>query len=93
MTTDWKRRSRSIRKERKNFKGRLRQENKHLCTNIAFVDDISRDEAKERILGYFEGHAETIYPSELSEWLCIDYELVWSILKELESEGKISSDN
>ena len=89
MTTDWKRRSRSIRKERKNHKAQLRRENKELATDIVIIDDLTKEEARMRIIEYFEYDDTPIYPSELSEWLHIDYELTWAILKELQREGYI----
>lgn len=56
--------------------------------DIIIIDEISQGEARKRIVDYLEEH-DLVYPSELSENLHIDYDLVWEIIGELDEEGII----
>jgi predicted transcriptional regulator len=48
---------------------------------------MNKSQAREEIISLFNYIEEDIYPSEISEKLGIDYELVWEIIKELSEEG------
>ena len=58
---------------------------------IIVIEEITKKEAKEKVKNFFETFDGDIYPSELSEKLHIDYELVWEVLKELEGEGLVET--
>lgn len=60
--------------------------------SIIYIKQMTKEDAKEKIKDYFDEHSqEDIFPSELSEKLCVDYELVWEIIKELVEEGNIET--
>ena len=56
---------------------------------IAVFEEISREEAKERIFECLSEIDEKIYPSEIAERLHINYELCVEVIEELLKEGKI----
>jgi lipoate-protein ligase A len=57
---------------------------------IIDLRDIPRDQAKEEIKEYFEAHhGENLYSHDITKALCIDIEMVDSILQEMEKEGQI----
>jgi hypothetical protein len=60
-------------------------------TPIVVIEEMSKEEAKLKVKKFFEENGEDIYPSELSERLHIDYELIWEILRELEESGDVES--
>ena len=54
------------------------------------IDDLTKDEARNRIIRYFELHSPNkVYPSDILEYLKIDFRLGMEIIEELEKEGKI----
>lgn len=61
------------------------------ATAVVIIEEISRDEAKDRIITYFNENGNDIYPSDISEKLHIDYDLLWEIINELEEEGFIQT--
>jgi len=59
---------------------------------VIYIEQMSRDDAKEKIRTYFnDNEDEDVYPSDLSEKLHIDYQLVWDIIKELKEEEFIET--
>lgn len=58
---------------------------------IIVIEEMSENKAREKIKMFFNDFNGDIYPSELSEKLRIDYELVWKILKELEDADEIET--
>lgn len=57
---------------------------------IIHLRDITRDQAKEEMKEYFESHhGENLYSHDITKALCIDIEMVDSILEEMEKEGQI----
>lgn len=60
-------------------------------TAVVIIEELTKDEAKERIINYFDENEKDVYPSDLSEKLHIDYDLVWEIVNELEEEGVIET--
>lgn len=60
--------------------------------NIIYIEQMSRSDAKSKIISYFDANEdEEVYPSEISENLHIDYDLVWEIVSELKDEGFIET--
>jgi hypothetical protein len=55
---------------------------------VVNIRNISKEDAKKEIIELLET-GKTFYPSEISEGLEIDYEMVWEILKEFDEEAKI----
>jgi hypothetical protein len=56
------------------------------------VRTLSDKDAKKEIKKFFEANdGETLYPSDVSEVLNLDYEFVERIVWELENEGKIAT--
>ena len=56
--------------------------------NIIRIKEYSEEEAYDLISEYLKVH-KTVYPSELSHYLQMDYELVCQIIKELEGEKRV----
>lgn len=55
------------------------------------VREISRAQAIKEIKSYFEQHdGETLFPSDLSEALDLDYDLVVELIDKLETKGQIA---
>lgn len=57
---------------------------------IAELRAISKTQAKKEIITYLDAHDQA-YPSEIGDALGIDYDLVWTILKELKKAGEVQS--
>jgi hypothetical protein len=58
----------------------------------AATRDIPDEDAKKEIKEYFEEyHGETIYPSEISDTLHLDYDLVIRLIQELCDAGEIAA--
>ena len=53
------------------------------------IEEVSRDEAKEKISDFLDKISKQIYPSKIAEQLRIDYELCVEIIEELLEEEKI----
>lgn len=49
---------------------------------------VSKNVAKKEILGYMKRHKEA-YASDISEELCLDIDVVFSIMKELRDKGVV----
>jgi ribosomal protein S25 len=60
-------------------------------TEDVIIEELTKDEARERIINYFDENERDVYPSDLSEKLHINYDLVWEIVNELEEEGVIET--
>jgi len=52
------------------------------------VRDVTRDKAKQEIIEYLKAHRHT-YPSDISDDLKIDYDLVLEVMAELKREGRV----
>jgi hypothetical protein len=66
------------------------QLNKEQVENkVIIIEEISREEAKTRIIQFFKENDGDFYPSDITQKLHIDYDMVWDILGELENEGMI----
>lgn len=50
--------------------------------------DVDYKTAKKEVSGYFQSRGEA-YPSDASEDLELDYDLVWEITEELRREGRL----
>ena len=61
----------------------------HNDTKVIVIEEISKEEAKEKIKKFFAENKGDFYPSDITEKLHIDYDMVWDILEELEKEGII----
>ena len=58
--------------------------------NFLEIREIPREQAKEEVRAFFKAHhGEAIYPSDVMEALCLDYDLVYEICEELEKEGMV----
>ena len=55
---------------------------------VVKVRDITYDEAKKEVLGYYRSYKEA-YPHEVAEDLELDYDLVWRITEELKEEKRL----
>jgi predicted transcriptional regulator len=64
--------------------------NSHKVKTI-YIRDLTKEEAKEDICKFFKGFDGDVYPSEISEKLGIEYDLVWEIIKEMVEAGIIES--
>lgn len=53
-----------------------------------FGDYIVSAERRKEVSGYFQSRGEA-YPSDASEDLELDYDLVWEITEELRREGRL----
>jgi len=58
-------------------------------TKVIVIEEISKKEAKDKIKKFFAENEGDFYPSDITERLHIDYDMVWDILEELEEEGII----
>lgn len=59
-------------------------------SNSIIIDDLTKEEAKDKIIKYFELHSpNVVYPSDILEYLKIDFELGMDIIDELKRESKI----
>ncbi len=58
---------------------------------IIVLQEISREEAKKRIVRLINGldKNEQIYPDEIADKLSIDFQIVMDVLAELEKNGKV----
>jgi hypothetical protein len=52
--------------------------------------DVDYETAKKEVMGYFQGRGEA-YPSEIEEYLELDYKLICQIVDELKSEGRLEA--
>ncbi len=57
--------------------------------DILIYRDISKDKAREEISAFLETAGVEMYPSDISEKLKIDYDLVTEILDDLRAQGKV----
>lgn len=55
---------------------------------VVKVRDISYEEAKKEVLGYYKSYKEA-YPHEVADDLELDYDLVWAITEELQEEKSL----
>ena len=54
--------------------------------------DISDDDARQEIKGYFEAlHGEVVFPSEIAENLNLDYDQVVRLVQDLVSNREIAA--
>jgi Arc/MetJ-type ribon-helix-helix transcriptional regulator len=58
------------------------------AVKVVKARDISHEEAKREVLGYYRAYQEA-YPYEVAEDLALDYELVWAITEELKAEKRL----
>ncbi len=58
------------------------------ATKVIKLRDITYEEAKKEVLGYYRNYDES-YDYEVSENLELDYKLVCQIIAELEQEGRL----
>lgn len=61
-----------------------------LSENVSIIEDIPKEEAKERIKELIKQSENGIYPDDISEKLHIDFKLVMEIVDELIKEEKIA---
>ena len=54
------------------------------------IREIDGDQAKKEIAAFFAAHdGETIFPSDVSADLRLDYDLVCQLIEQLEAEGSV----
>ncbi len=58
------------------------------ATKVIKARDITYDDAKKEVLGYYRSYKEA-YPYEVAEDLELDYDLVWTITEELKEENRL----
>ncbi len=58
------------------------------AVKVVKVRDITYDEAKQEVLGYYRSY-KGAYPHEVAEDLALDYDLVWEITEELKAEKRL----
>jgi hypothetical protein len=56
---------------------------------VLLIREISREDAVSEISDFLRRSASEVYPSDISDALRIDYNLVMDVVKELHSKGKI----
>lgn len=71
----------------------ISQERELEDSKVIIIEEMTKEQAKEKIVDFFDNYKEVIYPSEISEKLNISYELVWDILKELDEEDIIRTED
>ena len=59
-------------------------------SSLIILDNLSKEEAKNRIIKYFDLHSPIeVFPSDICEYLKIDFKLGMKIFDELKKERKI----
>jgi hypothetical protein len=56
-----------------------------------YIRDVSKEEARREIVKMLDTATVDLYCSTIQEILCLDYELIWEIIKELHEEGYIET--